>query len=169
MTHSIEHTHTHTHLLQVINEYNTLHLLKQHLSVSLVIHLQHVKLGDFLVMQPQKDVLNVLKPFPLQILVRNQNYGGFDRSIWKARTNDGHRVAALKIKHARTQTEKLKLKYSEGIQFGELTRLSYFDSITFFAIDPMHNLWLGAAKHMLKVMEVIGYLNSRKIVMYTVL
>ena len=47
-------------------------LLKQHLSVSPVIHLPHVKLGDFLVRQPQKDVLNVLKSFPLQILVRNQ-------------------------------------------------------------------------------------------------
>ena len=114
-------------------------------------------------MQPQKDVLNVLKPFPLQILVRNQNYGGFDRSTWKAQTNDGHRVAALKIKHARTQTEKLKLKHSEGIQFGELTRLSYFDSITFFAIDPMHNLWLGAAKHMLKLWKSLDTLTAERL------
>ena len=62
--------------------------------------------------------------FPTSNFGEKPNYGGFDRSTWKAQTNDGHRVAALKIKYAKPQTEKLKLEHSEGIQFGELTRLS---------------------------------------------
>ena len=121
------------------------------------------KTGGFLGHAATKGCFKCFKSFPTSNFGEKPNYGGFDRSTWEARTNDGHHIAALKIKHARTETEKLKLEHSEGIRFGELTRLSYFDSISLFANDPMHNLLLGTAKHMLKLWKSSDTLTAERL------
>ena len=40
---------------------------------------------------------------------------------------------------------------SHGARYSELLRLPYFDCIRFTIIDPMHNLFLGNAKHMIEI------------------
>lgn len=44
--------------------------------------------------------------------------------------------------------EKIELKY--GSRFTSLMELAYFDTIRCHIIDPMHNLFLGTAKHVTK-------------------
>lgn len=38
-----------------------------------------------------------------------------------------------------------------GVRYSELLTLPYFDVIQFHVVDPMHSLFLGIAKHMVKV------------------
>ena len=47
-----------------------------------------------------------------------------------------------------TQLRDVEKKY--GVRFSILTTLPYFDPVKFTVIDPMHNLYLGTAKHVLK-------------------
>ena len=48
-----------------------------------------------------------------------------------------------------TKREKLARKY--GVYYSCLLQLEYFDTVKFTAIDPMHNLFLGTAKHVFKL------------------
>ena len=42
-------------------------------------------------------------------------------------------------------------RYSKhGARYSVLHDLEYFDYVRFFPIDPMHNLYLGTAKHVMK-------------------
>lgn len=52
---------------------------------------------------------------------------------------------------AKTKTEKVNLESNTGVRFSELSRLSYFDPIRMSIINPMHNMYLGSAKHIIKV------------------
>ena len=52
--------------------------------------------------------------------------------------------ASTKSKH-----EALATKY--GVYYSCLLELEYFDAVRFTAIDPMHNLFLGTAKHVFKL------------------
>ena len=121
------------------------------------------KTGGFLGHAATKGCFKCFKSFPTSNFAEKPNYGGFDRSTWRPRTNDTHHSAALKVKNAKTQAEKIKLEQAEGIRFGELTRLPYFDSISFFSVDPMHNLLLGSAKHMLKLCKSCNTLTTERL------
>ena len=121
------------------------------------------KTGGFLGHAANKGCFKCLKSFPTSEFGSKPNYGGFDRSTWIPRTNENHCTAALKIKHAKTRAERSKLEQKEGIRFGELTRLPYFDSMNFFAIDPMHNLLLGTAKRMLTLWKKSDTLTNENL------
>ncbi len=54
------------------------------------------------------------------------------------------------IEDQQTQTAKTKLQSKYGVRYSELTRLPYLDLVQFTVFDPMHNLFLGTAKTMLK-------------------
>lgn len=43
-----------------------------------------------------------------------------------------------------------KLCSELGARYSVLQELEYFDCIRYFVVDPMHNLYLGTAKHMMK-------------------
>lgn len=45
----------------------------------------------------------------------------------------------------------MSLESSTGIKYSILTELPYFNPIQFTIVDPMHNLFLGTAKHMMKI------------------
>ena len=111
------------------------------------------KTGGFVGHASLKGCFKCLKSFPTLHFQDKPNYSGFDRSSWPTRTNKNHREAAFKSKHAITHAEQYAIEREEGVRFGELVRLPYFDSVAFFAVDlavdPMHNLLLGTAKRML--------------------
>ena len=89
-----------------------------------------------------------LKRFPGQ--VGQKDYSGFDRSQWPPRTLDEHRANISKIRHCTTKTSCNDLESKLGCRYSALLDLPYFDPIRMTIIDPMHNLYLGTAKHILK-------------------
>ena len=52
-------------------------------------------------------------------------------------------------KHANTLKKRQDIEHEYGVRFTEWLRLPYFDSIRFAIVDPMHNVLLGSAKHMM--------------------
>lgn len=47
-----------------------------------------------------------------------------------------------------------------GTRYSVFAELPYFDTVRMAIVDPMHNLFLGTAKHMLKIWKELGYLNK---------
>lgn len=78
-------------------------------------------------------------------------FGGFDRSTWPPRTNFHHREVCGKISKCSLKSEKENLEKKHGVRVSCLLDLDYFDPIRMTPIDPMHNLFLGTAKHMISV------------------
>ncbi len=64
-----------------------------------------------------------------------------------ARTHRQHYQRCIEAKNALTSTERSKIEKTHGARYTELLRLPYFDVIRFHVVDPMHNLFLGIAKH----------------------
>ena len=79
------------------------------------------------------------------------DYSGFDRDLWPPRHNDSHRIHAEMVRKAPTQSKQEELATKYGVYYSCLLQLEYFDAIRFTAIDPMHNLFLGTAKHVFKL------------------
>ena len=76
------------------------------------------------------------------------NFGGFENCLH--RTNEEHRSEAQEIMSEDTYQGREDKQIKYGTRYSELMQLEYFDCIRFTIIDPMHNLFLGTAKHMMK-------------------
>lgn len=90
-----------------------------------------------------------LKIFPGS--VASKDYSGFDRDQWIKRTNEEHRTNVHCIQQAKTKTERDKLESKYGCRYSVLLQLPYFDPTRMLLIDPMHNLFIGSAKHLAKL------------------
>ena len=75
------------------------------------------------------------------------DYSGFNRSSWKVRTAEDHRKNCHQILKQVTKSAVSKAEAEYGCCFSALLWLDYYDPIRFVAIDIMHNLYLGTAKH----------------------
>ncbi|CAC5359646.1 unnamed protein product [Mytilus coruscus] len=64
--------------------------------------------------------------------------------------NHEHRSIAEEIRQQDNMTAKQKLESKHGVRYTELLRLPYFNAISSFVVDPMHNLFQGTAKYMFK-------------------
>ena len=89
-----------------------------------------------------------MKTFPGQ--VGRKDYSGFDRSQWNERTLDNHKKCICLIRKCKTKRQQNDLESRYGCRYSILLDLPYFDPIRMTIIDPMHNLYLGTAKHVLK-------------------
>ena len=78
-------------------------------------------------------------------------YSEFQRSLWPPRTLQEHKTSLAIISQAKTSTEKSTLEAKHGARYSELNRLPYFNVITHHVVDPMHNLFLGTSKNMIKI------------------
>ena len=78
------------------------------------------------------------------------DYSGYDRSEWQMRSFTQHRENANEYRSAKTVTEKKKCLSEHGVRYSILLELPYFDIVRYHIIDPMHNLLLGTAKHVMK-------------------
>ncbi|CAG2220276.1 unnamed protein product [Mytilus edulis] len=83
--------------------------------------------------------------------VGEKNYGGFDRDSWISRDNASHREECCLLKNCTSKGDKEALERNFGTRYSVLLELVYFDPIRMTALDPMHNLFLGTAKHMISV------------------
>ncbi|SMN02100.1 hypothetical protein SPONN_442 [uncultured Candidatus Thioglobus sp.] len=93
-----------------------------------------------------------LKVFPCEGFGEPTDYSGFaERQNWKPRTMKYHRESLKEVDAATTASGKCRLQKTYGVQYSELTRLSYLNIVRNHVIDPMHNMYLGTAKLMIKV------------------
>ena len=92
-----------------------------------------------------------LKEFPSINL--KINYGGFDHTLWKTRSNEQHRLGCEQLTEAKTKTQLHNLEMKFGVRYSVLLAiaLSYLDPVKFSVIDPMHNLLLGTARYVTKL------------------
>ncbi len=98
-----------------------------------------------------------LKPFPTEVFGQKADFTGTDRSNCTKRSTLSHRDEAQAHKEAITKAQQ-KLKH--GCRYSVLLELPYFDVVRFSVIDPMHNLLLGTAKHVLSVWTSLGILDK---------
>ena len=99
-----------------------------------------------------------LKEFPGK--VGSKNFSGFDRSKWKKQDIIKHRENIKKINRCNTKTEKNALESKHGCRYSCLINLKYFNPIRMLIVDPMHNLFLGSGKHMIKLWLNTGLMTT---------
>ena len=96
------------------------------------------------------------KIFPRNI--ENRDYRGFDMAICEKRTTEQHRNQMHEIMSCNTTQGQYKLESSYETRFSVLA--FPLDTIRMTVIDPMHNLFLGSVKNLLKIWKELGYLNK---------
>ena len=77
-----------------------------------------------------------------------RDYSGFDPC--EKRTNEEHRREAQETQNQTTMKDKHDAESKYGTRYTELLRLPYFDCVRFTIVDPMHNMFLGSAKHVMQ-------------------
>ena len=105
------------------------------------------KLCGFLGHSAKLGCSKCLKSFPGSLGA--MNYSGFDRAQWPPRVNHTHRDNVSKILRLTSKSKQADLESKLGCRYSCLLKLPYFDAPRMLVIDPMHNLFLGTAKHML--------------------
>ncbi len=80
----------------------------------------------------------------------SQGYGGFERDKWVKRTRTEHLEITKKLEVCNTKKEVREIESKSGYRYTELLKLPYFNPSRMLAVDPMHNLFLGSAKRILK-------------------
>ena len=91
--------------------------------------------------------------------VGERDYSGFDVDHWEKRTKEQQKDQMCKIISANTGQMQSKLESEFGTRFSVLALQPYFDTIKMTVIDPIHNLFLGSAKRLLKMWKELGYLD----------
>jgi len=99
-----------------------------------------------------------LKEFPGEI--GNRDYSGFDHSSWPKRNKEQHKNSVDLIRKCKTKTKTAQKESSKGCRYSCLIDLPYFDAPRMLCIDPMHNLFLGTAKHMISLWIDNGLLSK---------
>ena len=82
--------------------------------------------------------------------VGSKTYSGFNRLLWTPRKNELHRSAVQSISQCSNKTKRQKMESEYGCRYSALLKLPYFDPIRMVSLDPMHNLFLGTAKYVMK-------------------
>ena len=77
------------------------------------------------------------------------DYSGFEN--FKSRNMVEHRRQVEEILSQTSQEARSAAESRYGARYSELLRLPYFDCVRFTIVDPMHNLFLGTAKHLMEV------------------
>lgn len=79
--------------------------------------------------------------------VGRMDYSGFNREEWIKRTNERHRQLVQGLARSTSKSALQRNEYNAGCRYSVLLELPYFDAPRMCALDPMHNLFLGIAKH----------------------
>lgn len=99
------------------------------------------------------------KLFPGQ--VGQKDYSGFARDAWPQRTHERHLEWCAQILDKKTKQDVKLLEREYGVRYSVLLELPYFDIVQMHVIDPMHNLFLGTAKHVIEIWKEQGVLTDK--------
>ena len=72
--------------------------------------------------------------------------------------NESHREECNMLQNCTNKSERESHERDFGTRYSVLLELVYFDQIRMTALDPMHNLFLGTAKHMISVWKTKKWL-----------
>ena len=101
------------------------------------------------------------KAFPTSNFGEKPDFTGFDRSLWEPRSIVSHRQHALAHKNCKTAQQQKLIEREYGCRYSILLELPYYDVVRMSVVDPMHNLLLGTAKHMLNIWKKCGILSEK--------
>lgn len=107
-----------------------------------------------------------LKQFTYDSSTHKMDFSGYDRDSWPNRTLQVHREQCNKYLSTQTKLQRKSIEKDYGIRYSALIDLPYFNPITFAVVDPMHNLLLGTAKHMIQTWlekEILNRANFEEI------
>ena len=117
------------------------------------------KVSGFVNFNAHRGCLKCLKAFTYAADINKPNYGGFDTENWPKRELSLVHSFADKWHLATSQQAQRKIQQEYGIKYSVLLELPYFDPTRMVIIDPMHNLLLGTAKHMMTIWKETGKLK----------
>ena len=100
-----------------------------------------------------------MKTFATSTFGSKPSYGGFNYDTWCLRDINEHRFFANKYLRACTLLDQKKILHESGIKFSELLNIPYFDIVRCHVIDPMHNIFLGLAKHVIQTWKELKMLQ----------
>lgn len=80
----------------------------------------------------------------------NESYSEFERDQWEMRTNEHNRADMIKLQKCKSKAEQPQKELEIGCRYSVLLKLPYFDPVRMLLIDPMHNLFLGTAKYVVR-------------------
>ena len=122
------------------------------------------KVSGFVSHSAYRGCSRCLKPFPTKAFGEKADYSGFDRSTWEPRCNSSHRFYANKHKDSVLGRERKEIERMHGCRYSVLIELPYYDIVRMCVIDPMHNILLGTAHHLISVWKTLrGLLDLNKI------
>lgn len=90
-----------------------------------------------------------------------RDYSGYNRELWSERNLSEHRQQAGNYLKAKTKADQKSIEDDFGLRYTVLLELPYFDPIRFSVVDPMHNVYLGSAKHTMQVWVDKGILTKK--------
>jgi hypothetical protein len=105
-----------------------------------------------------------LKKFITPNFGHKPQYGGFDCDHWVRRDINSHKHYASQYQNANTMSDQKKVMQDSGVKYSELLRIPFFDIVRLHVIDPMHNIFLGLAKHTIKTWKEKGILEGNHFV-----
>lgn len=89
------------------------------------------------------------------------DYSGFDRTQWELRNSIEHIEHARQYLSAQTASHQSECLSENGVRYSVLVELPYLDLVRNHIVDPMHNLLLGTAKHVMKTWMAKGIVASK--------
>lgn len=95
-----------------------------------------------------------IKEFRYDLNLDKIDFGGFE--VCTQRSEEDHRKEAFLAMEQRTASSREKIEKRYGSRFTSLMHLPYFDCVRFHVVDPMHNLFLGTSKFMMKNIWIGG-------------
>ena len=121
------------------------------------------KLCGFLGHSAQLGCSKCLKKFSTSGFGERMNFARYNRDDWTLRCSSSHKAQCAEFLTANSKTAIQELEVKYGMRYSALVDLPLYDSIRFAAIDPMHNLLLGTAKHMMSLWIKVGILTQQKL------
>ena len=121
------------------------------------------KVSGFVSHNAYRGCSRCLKSFPTKAFGEKADYSGFNRSTWEPRSNSSHRYYANKHKHSVSGQQRKDIERTHGCRYSVLLELPYYDVVRMCVIDPMHNILLGTAHHVISVWKTLGLLDLKKI------
>ena len=92
---------------------------------------------------------------------KKRDYSGYNRQLWSERSLSEHQEQSNNYLKAKTKVDQKSIEDDFGLRYCILLDLPYFDPIRFSVVDPMHNLFLGSAKHVMQVWVDKGILTKK--------
>lgn len=103
------------------------------------------------------------KEFPRKGFGDKNDFSGFCRNDWEKRTHGQCKRYANLYQKAdfHTAAEAKNQATRTGVRYSVLYELPYYDAVRFPLIDPMHNLLLGTANHVLNTWVNEGIISTK--------